>query len=57
MRIVVQSHPRQIFETLSQKYPARKRVAQVVESLPSKCEVLISNHNTTERKKKSGKIA
>jgi hypothetical protein len=42
-------------ETLSQKYPIQKMadgVAQVVEGLPSKCETLSSNPDTTKKKKK-----
>jgi hypothetical protein len=42
-------------EILSGKYPSQKRpagVAQVIEYLPSKCEALISNPNTTQKKKK-----
>jgi hypothetical protein len=37
------------------KHPTQKtigRVAQVVESLPSKCEALSSNHSTTKKKRK-----
>jgi hypothetical protein len=45
-RILVGSQPGQIVpETLSRKYPIQNRaggVAQVVESLPSKCEALSS---------------
>jgi hypothetical protein len=40
-------------ETLSQKYPKQKRtdkVAQVVEHLSSKCEVLSSNSSSQNRK-------
>jgi hypothetical protein len=44
---------------LSQKYPTQIRaggVAQVVESLPGKCEALNSNLSTTPSQKKYGKI-
>jgi hypothetical protein len=42
-------------QDLSQKYPTQKRagrVAEVVECLPSKGEVLSSNSSTTKKKKK-----
>jgi hypothetical protein len=42
-------------QTLSRKHPTQKRaagVAQVVESLPSKCEALGSNPHTAKKKKK-----
>jgi hypothetical protein len=57
---MVQSQPGQtVPETLSQKHPTQNRtggVAQVVECLPSKHEALSSNQST-DRKKKKGKIA
>jgi hypothetical protein len=56
-RIAVQSQLQQIvLETLSQKYPTQKRagrVAQVVESLPSKQEAPSSNPSTTKKQNKN----
>jgi hypothetical protein len=53
---VVHGQPRQrVLETLSQKYPTQNRagrVVQVVESLPSKCEVLSSNPSTIKKKER-----
>jgi hypothetical protein len=50
-RIMARSQLRQVFlETLSQKHLTQNkagRVAQVVEHLPSGCEVLSSNPSTT----------
>jgi hypothetical protein len=58
-KIEVQSQPRKIvLKTLSRNYPTQKmasRVAQVIQHLPSKCEALSLNPNTTKKKKK-GKI-
>jgi hypothetical protein len=55
MRIAVQSQPRQIVhKTLSRKYPTQKRaggVAQVVECLLSKHEVLSSNPSTRKKER------
>jgi hypothetical protein len=52
-RIKVQSQPRQIvLETLSRKYPTQKGtggVAQVIECLSNKCEVLTSNLSPTKK--------
>jgi hypothetical protein len=54
--ITVQSQPGQIvLKILSQKYSTQKSaggVAQVVKSLPSKCEALSANPSTTKKKKK-----
>jgi hypothetical protein len=51
---MVQSQPRQIVrKNLSQKNPAQNRangMAQVVDSLPSRCEALNSNPSTTKKK-------
>jgi hypothetical protein len=53
-RIAVQSQPKQIVpKNLSCKYPSQNRpdgVAQVVESLPSKCEALSSNSSIIKKK-------
>jgi hypothetical protein len=56
-RTMVQGQPRQtVCKTLSPKYPTQNRagrVAEVVECLPSKHEVLSSNHSMEKKKKKS----
>jgi hypothetical protein len=56
-RITVQGQPEQIVcKILSQKCPKQKRaggVAQVVEHLPSRCEVLNSNPKDCQKKKKA----
>jgi hypothetical protein len=52
--ITVRSQPRKIvLETLSQTYSTQKRtgsVAQAIEGLSSKCEVLNSNSSTNNKK-------
>jgi hypothetical protein len=59
-RISVQSQARQIVgKTLSQKCLTQKnadRVAQVVESLPSKCEAPNSNHSTDKKEREKSTI-
>jgi hypothetical protein len=56
-RIIVQGYPGQIVcKTLSWKYPTQNRpdgVAQLVEHLPSKSEVLSSNPSTYLKTKNS----
>jgi hypothetical protein len=59
-RVTIQSQPLTdveiVQETLSQNYPTQNnagRVAQVVESLHSKCEALSLNPSTTKRRKRN----
>jgi hypothetical protein len=55
-RITVQRQPRQIFpQTLSQKYPTQKRtgrVAQTVEQVPKKYEVLQYHKEAKKKNRK-----